>query len=129
MEFGNQIKFKMQKYFLTLAFQKITVNLRFATLYYVNFSTVIPDIDSSKLSESEKEKHQKRLDKYNIEVSNDNEILSKDYSKLNKKDKLQYDKIKLKVDERNKNFEEERNESSEKLRLWNKIKDRFPKLF
>jgi hypothetical protein len=119
----------MQKYFLTLAFQKITVNLRFATLYYVNFSTVIPDIDSSKLSESEKEKHQKRLDKYNIEVSNDNEILSKDYSKLNKKDKLQYDKIKLKVDERNKNFEEERNESSEKLRLWNKIKDRFPKLF
>jgi len=48
---------------------------------------------------------------------------------LNKKDKLQYDKIKLKVDERNKNVEEERNESSEKLRLWNEMKDRFPKLF
>jgi hypothetical protein len=71
----------------------------------VNFSTIIPDIDSTKLSESEKEKHQKRLEKYNIEVINDNEILSKDYSKLNKKDKLQYDKIKLKVNERNKNFE------------------------
>jgi len=95
----------------------------------INFSTVIPDIDISKLSPSEKEKHQKRLDKYNIEIKSDNEILSKNYSELNKKDKLQYDKIKLKVDERNKNVEEERNESSEKLRLWNEIKDRFPKLF
>ena len=95
----------------------------------INFSTVIPDIDISKLSPSEKEKHQKRLDKYNTEIQSDNEILLKNYSVLNKKDKLQYDKIKLKVDERNKNFEEERNESSEKLRLWNEIKDRFPKLF
>jgi len=95
----------------------------------INFSTVIPDIDISKLSPSEKEKHQKRLDKYNIEIQSDNEILSKNYSELNKKDKLQYDKIKLKVDERNKNVEEERNESSEKLRLWNEMKDRFPKLF
>ena len=85
----------------------------------INFSTVISDIDSSKLSSLEKEKHQKRLDKYNIELSNDNEILSKDYSKLTKKDKLQYDKIKTKVNERNKNFDEERNESSEKLRLLN----------
>ena len=95
----------------------------------VNFSTVIPDIDSSKLSESEREKHEKRLEKYNIEVNNDNELLSKDYSKLTKKDKLQYDKTKLKVDERNKNFKEDRNESSEKLKLWNEIKNRFPKLF
>jgi len=95
----------------------------------VNFSTVIPDIDSSKLSESERGKHEKRLEKYIIEVSNDNELLSKDYLKLTKKDKLQYDKTKLKVDERNNNFEEERNESSEKLKLWNEIKDRFPKLF
>ena len=95
----------------------------------INFITVIPDIDITKLSLSEKEKHQKRLDKYNEEVNSDKVFLSKDYSKLNKKDKLQYDKIKLKVHERNKLFEEERNESLEKLRLWSEIKDKFPKLF
>ena len=95
----------------------------------INFSTVITDIDFSKLSSSEKGKHEKRLEKYNIELEKDNEILSQDYSKLNKKDKLQYDKIKLKVHSMNKLIEDERIESLQKLKLWNEIKEKFPKLF
>lgn len=91
----------------------------------INFATFIPDIDISKLSESETKKHEKRLEKYNLELIKDNEILSKDYSKLNKKDKIQYDKIKEKMN----NNENERAESLQKLHLWNEIKTRFPKLF
>jgi superfamily II DNA or RNA helicase len=91
----------------------------------INFVTVLEDIDISKLSSSEKEKHQKKLEKYLSESIKDNEILLKDYSKLNKKDVIQYDKIKLKIDKQ----KEERYESSEKLRLWNEIKEKYPKLF
>ena len=61
----------------------------------IDFNTNIEDIDISKLSDSEKEKHIVRLKKYNDEKNHDNEILSKDYSKLNKKEKNQYDKIKV----------------------------------
>ena len=91
----------------------------------INFITVLEDIDISKLSSSEKEKHEKKLEKYNSDSKKDTEILLKDYSKLNKKDVIQYDKIKLKIDKQ----KEERYESSEKLRLWNEIKEKYPKLF
>lgn len=95
----------------------------------IDFVTHIKDIDFSKLTETEKEKYKKRLDKYNDDLSKDNLILSKDYSILNKKDKLQYDKVKLKIDEQNKMIEEERLETSERFKLWNNLKIKFPKLF
>ena len=95
----------------------------------INFVTVVNDIDISKLTESEKEKHLKRLEKYNSDYEKNNLIISQDYSKLNKKDKLVYDKISEKIKNQNIIIEQERFETSEKLRLWNDIKIQFPKLF
>ena len=43
--------------------------------------------------------------------------------------KKSYDKILKKVSESNKKMEEERFESSEKLRLWNELKQQFTALF
>jgi len=94
-----------------------------------NFVTYILDIDYSNYSIIDKEDHIKKLEKYKSLIEKDNEILCKEYSKLNKKDKTLYDKTKLRVDERNKNIEEERFESSEKLKLWSDLKIRFPNLF
>jgi len=94
-----------------------------------NFVTYILDIDYSNYSVKDKEEHIKKLEKYNALIDKDNEILLKEYSKLSKKDKTLYDKTKLRVEDRNKKIEEERFESSEKLRLWNDLKIRFPKLF
>ena len=95
----------------------------------INFSTVIPDIDSSKLTETEKEKHLKRLEKFNEEKEKMDKILSKSIDKLNAKDKKEYLKMKEKLDEQNKRFEEERYEASEKNRLWNEIKNKYQILF
>ena len=95
----------------------------------INFVTVVNDIDISKLTDSEKEKHLKRLEKYNSDYEKNNLIISQDYSKLNKKDKLVYDKISEKIKNQNIIIEKERFETSEKLRLWNDIKNQFPKLF
>ena len=94
-----------------------------------NFVTYILDIDFSKYSLIDKEDHIKKLEKYKSLIEKDNEILGKDYSKLNKKDKTLYDKTKIRVEERNKKIEDERFETSEKLRLWNDLKIRFPALF
>jgi hypothetical protein len=95
----------------------------------INFATFVNDIDISKLTESEKEKHLKRLEKYNNDYEKNNLIILQDYSKLNKKDKLVYDKISEKIKNKNIIIEQERFETSEKLRLWNDIKTQFPKLF
>lgn len=95
----------------------------------INFATVLEDIDISKLTDSEKEKHLQRLEKYNSDYEKNNLIISKDYSKLNKKDKIVYDKISEKIKNQNIIIEQERFEASEKLRLWNDIKTQFPKLF
>jgi superfamily II DNA or RNA helicase len=95
----------------------------------IDFMTVITDIDISKLSLSDQDKHQKRLGKYNLELEKDQEILSKDYSKLNKTQKSNYDKTREKVDNLNKNIQDERYEANEKLRLWNQLKERFNKYF
>jgi hypothetical protein len=56
-------------------------------------------------------------------------FISQDYSKLNKKDKLIYDKIAEKIKNQYILIEQERFETAEKLRLWNDIKSQFPKLF
>jgi hypothetical protein len=95
----------------------------------INFATVITDIDINKLTESEKEKHLIKLEKYNSEYEKNNLIISQDYSKLNKKDKLIYDKISEKIKNQNIIIEKERFETSEKLFLWNDLKAQFPKLF
>jgi len=95
----------------------------------INFVTHIEDFDISKMSSVEKEKHEIKLKKYHEDIEKDNNILSKDYSKLSKKDKTLYDKVNIKVDERNKRIKEEKFETSEKLRLLNEVKIRFPKLF
>jgi hypothetical protein len=81
------------------------------------------------MSSVEKEKHEIKLKKYQEDMEKDNNILLKDYFKLSKKDKTLYDKVNIKVDERNKRIQEERFETSEKLRLWNEVKIRFPELF
>jgi superfamily II DNA or RNA helicase len=95
----------------------------------INFATVLEDIDISKLTDSEKEKHLQRLEKYNNDYEKNNLIISQDYSKLNKKDKIVYDKISEKIKNQNIIIEQERFETFEKLRLWNDIKTQFPKLF
>ena len=95
----------------------------------IDFVSVITDIDISKLSPSDQDKHQKRLDKYNLELEKDQEILSKDYSKLNTKQKLNYDKTRERVDNRNQSIQDERYETNEKLRLWNELKERFNNFF
>lgn len=96
----------------------------------VNFSTVIPDINPAKLTIVQQEKYNKRLEKFNEDWTKDEKILSKDYSKLTtKKDKTEYEKIKLKREEQLKRFEEERFEANEKFQLWNDAKTRFPHLF
>ena len=94
-----------------------------------DFKIYIEDIDPNKLSASEKEKYNKKLEKFLLEKTHNSQILSQDSKKLNKKDKLQYDKILKKVSESNKKMEEERFESSEKLRLWNELKQQFTALF
>jgi len=94
-----------------------------------DFKIYIEDIDPNKLSFSEKEKFNKKLEKFLYEKNHNSQILVQDYQKLNKKEKLQYEKIQKKVDESNKKMVEERYESSEKLRLWNELKKQFPTLF
>jgi len=96
----------------------------------VNFSTVISDINPAKLTIVQQEKYNKRLEKFNEDWTKDEKILSKDYSKLStKKEKTEYEKIKLKREEQLKRFEEERFEANEKFQLWNDAKTRFPHLF
>jgi hypothetical protein len=95
----------------------------------LNFVTFILDIDYSNFSLKDKNQHLLKLEKYNLLINKDNEILNADYTKLNKKDKTLYDKTKLRVEERNIKIEQERFESSEKNRLWNDLKIRFPNLF
>ena len=95
----------------------------------INFATVVDDIDISKLTFSEKEKHLIRLEKYNTENEKNQKIISQDYSKLNKKDKLIYDKTLEKINNNNILIEKERFETSEKLRLWNDLKTQFPNLY
>ena len=56
--------------------------------------------------------------------------LSKDYSKITtKKDKTEYEKIKLKREIQLKRFEEERFEANEKFQLWNDAKTIFSHFF
>lgn len=95
----------------------------------INFVTHIEDFDISIMTSTEREKHELKLKKYKEDIEKDNNILSKDYTKLIKKDKTLFDKVKIKVDERNKRIKEERFETNEKLRLLNEVKTRFPKLF
>ena len=95
----------------------------------IHFCTFILDIDKNKLSIGEQNKYETRLQKYYQDREKEKEILSKDYSTLSKKDKLQYDKIKLKVEEHNKMIEEERFEATEKYVLWNIMVNKFPHLF
>ena len=95
----------------------------------VNFSTVIIDIDPSKLTKIEKDKYEIRLKKYQDELAKDNLILSKTYSKLTPKEKKEFDKIKLKRESINKRFDEERKEAEIKNNLWNQAKIQFNSLF
>ena len=95
----------------------------------INFATVVDDIDISKLTFSEKEKHLIRLEKYNTENEKNQKIISQDYSKLNKKDKLIYDKTLEKINNNNILIEKERFETAEKLFLWNNVKAQFPNLY
>ena len=95
----------------------------------INFSTVIPDINPSKLTETEKEKFKVRLAKFNEEKDKMDKVLSKVFDKLNAKEKKEYLKMKERFDEQKKRFEEERYEASEKNRLWNEIKNKYPILF
>jgi hypothetical protein len=95
----------------------------------INFATVVHDIDISKLTFSEKEKHLIRFEKYNIENQKNQKIISQDYSKLNKKDKLIYDKTLEKINNNDILIEKERFETAEKLFLWNDIKSQFPNLY
>ncbi len=95
----------------------------------VNFSTVVIDIDPSKLTKTEQTKYETRLKKYQDELTKDNLILSKTYSTLSSKDKKEYDKIKQKRENIEKKFDEERFEANEKNRLWNEAKLKYPSLF
>ena len=87
-------------------------------------------INPINLTAIQHEKFNKRLEKFNEDWAKDEKILSKDYSKLTtKKDKTEYEKIKLKRETQLKRFEEERFEANEKFHLWNDAKTRFPHLF
>ena len=95
----------------------------------VNFATFILDIDSSKLSNTEREKYNKKLLKYNEELEVDKKVLSQNPKSLSKKDKTIYDKILEKSEQKNKQMNDERYEAEQKLIMWNQIKAKYPKLF
>ena len=70
---------------------------------------------------------QKKIDKFKKEDAEIKEVLSQDYSKLNKIQKTKYDKYKQKLID--KEIELMREESSNKFFLYNEIKCKFIQLF
>lgn len=93
------------------------------------FKTFCMDIDLSKISTSEKSKVEKKIDKFKKEDAEIKEVLSHDYSKLNKIQKTKYDKYKQKLIDRDKEIELMREESSNKFFLYNELKCKFENLF
>jgi superfamily II DNA or RNA helicase len=81
----------------------------------------VEDINPDILSLSEKKKYDTKLKTYNESLKKFNSELIKD----NKIDK----KVQKSLDNINSKKEKDRFETSEKVKMWNELKNRFPKLF
>ena len=81
----------------------------------------VEDINPDILSLSEKKKYDTKLKTYNESLKKFNSELYKD----NKIDK----KVQKSLDNINSKKEKDRYETSEKVKMWNELKNRFPKLF
>jgi hypothetical protein len=93
------------------------------------FKTFCMDIDLTKISSTERNKVEKKIEKYQKEDIEIKSILSEDYSKLNKTQRNKYDKIKQKLLERDEEIKIMRKEASDKLFLFNELKSKFSHLF
>jgi len=83
------------------------------------------DIDITKLSESERKKVICRQENFEKETIKYNSILEQNYSKLNKTQIKAYDKAKDFMDKRNLSISIMRDESNEKLELFNKFNEKY----